>query len=63
MSHGGTPGRGTAGSRTPSTVYRDPDGSATVLRNAQQKQYLSRYDLTWIDQDHVVPPPGVGGFD
>ena len=51
------------GSTQPSTVYRDPDGTPYVLRSANSKQYLSGYNVTWIDKNHVIAPDGVGGFD
>ncbi len=51
------------GSNPPSTVYRDPDGTPYVLKGASSKQYLSGYNVTWIDKNHVIAPQGVGGFD
>ena len=47
----------------PSTVHRDPDGSAYVLRGRNEKQYLSGYNVTWIDKNHVLAPVGVGTFE
>ncbi len=52
-----------AGARKPSTVHRDPDGTPYVLRGPNEKQYLSSYNVTWLDGNHVLTPPGVGGFD
>ena len=52
-----------AGTTTPSTVYRESDGTPYVLRGPQEKQFLSGYNLTWIDKNHVIGPPGFGGFD
>ena len=47
----------------PSTVHRDPDGSAYVLRGRNEKQYLSGYNVTWIDKNHVLAPVGIGTFE
>ena len=52
-----------AGTTRPSTVYREADGTPYVLKGPNEKQFLSGYNVTWIDKDHVIAPPGVGGFD
>ena len=52
-----------AGTVRPSTVYREADGTPYVLKGPDEKQFLSGYNVTWIDKIHVIAPPGVGGFD
>lgn len=52
-----------AGQIAPSTVYREPDGTPYVLKGPNEKQFLSGYNVTWVDKNHVIAPPGVGGFD
>lgn len=55
--------RRAAGTTTPSTVYREADGTPYVLRGPNEKQFLSGYNVTWVDKTHVIGPPGFGGFD
>lgn len=55
--------RRAAGTTTPSTVYREADGTPYVLKGPNEKQFLSGYNVTWVDKTHVVGPPGFGGFD
>lgn len=55
--------RRAVGPTIPSTVYREADGTPYVLRGPNEKQFLSGYNVTWVDQNHVIGPPGFGGFD
>ena len=59
------PGQDTraAGSSVRSTVHREADGTAYVLRGPNEKQFLSAFNVTWVDNDNVIGPPGFGGFD
>lgn len=55
--------RRAVGSTVPSTVYWDQAGQPYVLRGPDERQYLGDYNVTWTDRNHVLTPPGVGGFD